>query len=270
MFIPERVAGFDVGFSQTRKTTGIGLLLRDELVLDRHHAGERAYAPFLVASPFSCIAIDGPLIPRGEDAKARRLVEAVFCRGIFQKRCKPGMSHVSGTGARLRYEAGMAAHRLACATKADGTTQAFPKVLDGAIVEAFPNAFLGVCLTEEVYGSIPTLGRGKKFDWLYERWMGLGQVQLLKSLTTDEQSFFQGYLEKTHDHEKRAAIVCVLTALLTTRGDYTAIGEERGGWFFLPPIENWAPWAKDAIQENITVLRRETGCALRLLQGAGK
>jgi hypothetical protein len=47
------------------------------------------------------------------------------------------------------------------------------------IVEAFPNAFLGVCVSSEQYFSIPILKRGQKFDWLYSEWCRMGIFRLL-------------------------------------------------------------------------------------------
>jgi hypothetical protein len=38
----------------------------------------------------------------------------------------------------------------------------------GHVVEAFPNAFLGVLLAAEGFDDMPPLRRGAKFDWLFE------------------------------------------------------------------------------------------------------
>jgi hypothetical protein len=42
----------------------------------------------------------------------------------------------------------------------------FPVSLSDSIVEAFPNAFLGVLMPEEELLSAPGLKRGRRFDWL--------------------------------------------------------------------------------------------------------
>lgn len=47
----------------------------------------------------------------------------------------------------------------------------------GPIVEAFPNAFLAVLLSEEEFLSSPKLKRGRRFDWLYDRAVGSQRVK---------------------------------------------------------------------------------------------
>ena len=46
----------------------------------------------------------------------------------------------------------------------------------GPIVEAFPNAFLGVLTLEAELLSAPKLKRGRRFDWLYERMATTGRL----------------------------------------------------------------------------------------------
>jgi len=44
----------------------------------------------------------------------------------------------------------------------------FPRVWgEHNLVEAFPNAFLGVILPSKCFDVMPKLKRGRKFDWLY-------------------------------------------------------------------------------------------------------
>jgi hypothetical protein len=45
----------------------------------------------------------------------------------------------------------------------------------------------------------------------------------------------------TKNHDKRAALVCLLAACLVARGTFTAVGDGAGGWFFLPPWDVWQP-----------------------------
>ena len=45
----------------------------------------------------------------------------------------------------------------------------FPRVWGAHnLVEAFPNAFMGVLLPSDCFDRLPKLGRGKKFEWLYD------------------------------------------------------------------------------------------------------
>jgi hypothetical protein len=140
-----RIAGLDVGFSTKRPTAGIGLWVDNRLELTNCH-GVKACAQIAAAGDYDIVAIDGPVIPEGQDIQQKRNVERAFCHGLFQRRCKPGFSHVRGTGIRLREEAGTAADLLSNSTKGSRVTSIFPHVRKGMVVEAFPNAFLGVAI----------------------------------------------------------------------------------------------------------------------------
>ena len=246
-----RIAGLDVGFSRDRPSTGICILRDAGLILHRSPGGETAIRSLLAEAPYEVIAIDGPLLPKSAPVHAVRAVEAVFSMSAFQRRCKPGMSHVAGTGRMLREEAGRAADALAGADAAPGAHDPIPQVRPGQmIVEAFPNCFLGVCVPEADYANQPRLRRGKKFDWLYDRWC---ERRLFRALAPD--AAFAAYCEATTDHEERAALVCALTALCLAAGRSAAVGDARGGWFFLPHLDFWEPWSRAALEQNIGRLR---------------
>ena len=49
-------------------------------------------------------------------------------------------------------------------------------VRGGLIVEAFPNVFLGVLMSEEELTSGPKLKRGRRFDWLYDQVVTTGRL----------------------------------------------------------------------------------------------
>ena len=247
------IAGLDIGFSKKRKTSGVGLYDGERLRLMRTMGGDVACAPILETQPYDMIVIDGPLLPDGRDQGAARKVESLFASGKFQKRCKPGHSDKSPIGLHLRHAAGCAADRLIGAVRVRSGA-AFHRVRKGAIIEAFPNCFLGVCLPNDVYDPSLKLKR-KKFDWLYERFT---ERKILLRATIPEVCFFQKELERETDHEHRAAIICVLTGLFVMRGDFVAVGDEKGGWFFLPPRALWADWAwKEAGR-----LSDEKGCMI--------
>lgn len=155
-----RHAGIDIGFSTRRRTAGVGILVGGQLDL-KHCFGVDACKQLERGGPYDMIAIDGPVLPFGADKQRFRNVERLFCKGLFQRRCKPGLSHVRGTGTRLREEAGKAADILSDTTRKSQMTSSFPRVREGAVIEAFPNAFLGVCLEDEVYATKPRLPRRK-------------------------------------------------------------------------------------------------------------
>ena len=50
-------------------------------------------------------------------------------------------------------------------------------------------------------------------------------------------------LKAEDDHELRAALICLLTAALAAEGLAELVGDETGGWFWLPPVPLWKPWA---------------------------
>ena len=259
-----RVAGLDVGLALERRTSGAATIIDRHIHLSREKGGARACAPIISAGPFQVIAVDGPIVPKGSDLRRPRAVERLFASGRFQRRCKPGFSHVPGTGLQLRACAGAAADCLTDAATLDETSAPFPRVRPGSIVEAFPNAFLGVCLEERCYGEMPGLRRGRKFDWLYDQWVRHDLVTRLP-LPGGLQGLPRLFAS-TSDHEERAALICALTALLTARGTFTAVGDEAAGWFLLPPWEVWQPWACDAVETGCERLNA-LGAKLRIERG---
>jgi hypothetical protein len=257
-----RVAGLDVGLSLTRSTSGVATVIGPNIQTNRVKGGAQSCAPILANGPFQVIAIDGPIVPAGGDAGLVRAVERLFASGPFQRRCKPGFSHVAGTGRQLRMAAGRAADCLAPIAIPDATAAPFPAVRPGGIVEAFPNAFLGVCLDDQCYCAMPKLRRGRKFDWLYQQWVSrnlVAQLPLPGNLIGVPTRF-----AATSDHEERAALVCALTALLTALGAFTAVGDDAGGWFFLPPWGLWQPWAQNLVKARCTRLNPFGGTTFRI------
>jgi hypothetical protein len=143
-------------------------------------------------------------------------------------------------------------------------TSIFPRVRKGTVVEAFPNAFLGVCLDDDVYAEMPKLKRGKKFDWLYSQWKRLRLVESLPGLTFGQRQIFSEKFQQTNHHEYQAAIVCLLTGLLVAHNQFIAVGDAQGGWFFLPPWSCWKAWARDALCANLHKLNAD-GAQVQLL-----
>lgn len=231
----------------------------------KHCFGVDACKQLERGGPYDMIAIDGPVLPFGADKQRFRNVERLFCKGLFQRRCKPGLSHVRGTGTRLREEAGKAADILSDTTRKSQMTSSFPRVREGAVIEAFPNAFLGVCLEDEVYATKPRLPRRKKFGWLYEQWKTKRLIRRLPGLTSAERRSFQDTFDRTDHREHRAALICILSALLTARNHFTAVGDVQGGWFFLPPWQCWKRWAQDAIAVGIRELN-DAGSQVKLIR----
>lgn len=151
------IVGLDIGFAERRKTNAFAILRDDDLIVLPPMLPSERDAVLRELRDVDVIAIDAPILPPGTPVPQPRECEHVLSRGLFQTRCKPGMSHIPGTGQRLREHG-----RRAADLGAHGSAK---------VVEAFPNAFLGVALPDEVFVSRPKLKRGQKFDWLYCEWV---------------------------------------------------------------------------------------------------
>lgn len=240
--------GIDVGFSATRPTTGIAWSVRGEIDAARTFTDwERRDRVLPKNVSFDVIAIDGPLISPDAHEHAIRRCEQILSRGAFQKRCKPGASHF-GTGLRLRQAAAETAKQFQHLGARPGFSNAiFP---DTAIVEAFPNAFLGVVL-EDTDFSVEAVVRGKKFDRMYEQVVASGGFTRILDIIGWKNEELIARLAVERDHERRAALVCLLTAACAVSGHATAVGDALGGWIWLPPIETWGDWARQALETNM-------------------
>lgn len=240
--------GVDVGFSKTRPTTGIAWSNAGKFAAARTHSDwERRSRHLPPGTQFAVVAIDGPLVPHGTDDSLDRLCERLFIRGAFQTRCKPGLSN-HGYGRDLRRAASQTAEQFLHLSLPN---EAIDKAIrpGTSIIEAFPNAFLGVLLPEARF-ALPAAGKRKKFDWLYDHAVEIGVFSLLfQSLDWLNQRLLDAIvIEK--DHEKRAAWICLLTAACAATRKSEVVGDDQGGWFWLPQSDLWAPWARDALERN--------------------
>lgn len=234
--------GVDVGFSKTQRSTGVACLHGDKLSLyratsdweNRRDQLPQGFSPDM-------IAIDGPLLPHLIDSNRARNCEQFFSRGLFCRRCKPGLSHF-GTGYDLRKAAYETAHQFGKHFFGTGYN------LNSRIVEAFPNLFLGVMVSDADYLAMPKLRRGQKFDWLYGR--AIEKLAVAGTLAGLPGFVCERVIVEA-DHELRAALVCLATAGLALNGKAVRAGCDDGGWFWLPPIELWEPWAVEAARINL-------------------
>lgn len=240
-----QLVGLDVGFSETRPSSGVATLARGVVRVGRARATWRDRIRLLrVIRRAAVAAIDAPVLPALDHAV--RPCERLLARGLFQRRCKPGFSHVPGTGLRLR-EAGMETARQLHDLVSDAMPLvSFPRVFGRRnVVEAFPNAFLGVCVDESQFESAPRLPRGRKFDWLYEQWCAAKTFERFVACAASAlPDCVASLCRANRDHEERAALVCLLTAACVASGRYVAVGEPCGGYLFLPPWPLWAAWAR--------------------------
>ena len=258
--------GIDVGFSRARATTGIAVYERGSLrslCCVKSSSKDRA-AVLPSASKFDAVAIDGPVLPKFADNKLERVCESLLIGSRFHTRCKPGMSH-HGFGLDLRRatapiadEACLLASPASIAFGDKQVRHSFP------IVEAFPNAFLGVLLDDADYQVIGRVSRGEKFDRIYERAVLTGRTRsLLEELGWEvpelaEAIHTESLSPSRASHEKRAALVCLLTAACALAGNAEYVGDALGGWICLPPQKLWAPWARLAMTQRKATLQKRT------------
>jgi hypothetical protein len=115
-------------------------------------------------------------------------------------------------------------------------------------VEALANAFLGVLMPEVELQAAPKFKRGRRFDWLNDQMVTTGRLKSLLSRNLDLPDLVWNRLRSETNHELRAALICLLTAALASKGTAAIIGEAEGGWFWLPPWSLWQPWATKGLE----------------------
>jgi hypothetical protein len=145
---------------------------------------------------------------------------------------RPGLSH-HGVGLELRQASGDAGTQFSRILGASVAGNGGIVCREGPIVEAFPNAFLGVLMPEVELLAAPKFKRGRRFDWLYERMVTSGRLESLLSENLDLPDVVWHRLRTETDHELRSALICLLTAALADKGTASIIGEAQGGWFWL-------------------------------------
>lgn len=246
--------GIDVGFSAKIKSTGIAAYSGGRLVtLTCVGSSPQNRTDVLPDGMiFDAVAIDGPIVPVIETFAVREC-ERTLSRGKFSGRCKPAMSHY-GHGLPLRKAAMTIADEMVHRAKPPEAQFSLRQpYLGKAIVEAFPNSFLGVLLDDVDYDAMGKIERGRKSDVFYKRVADNKTFErLLAHLGWNDDAL----LTILHDnanaigraaHDKRAALVCLLTAACALSGKAEHVGDDAGGSICLPPKALWADWARDAI-----------------------
>lgn len=268
MLLPEsgRVLGIDVGYSDRGKTTGFCVLSWNSQEIDWHlqntgtdeESRIRAIENLLPGTPGSvlAVAIDGPLRPHLiVDPLTFRSCESLLSRGQFQKRGKPGPTN-GGSGRQLHDHATRLTHFAIKQTHILPSAHT-PVIHAHAVVEAFPNLFLGVLCDEADYPH-PTKRR-KWTDCLYPK-LKEKLEDLLLSLLPGRKINGDWRIK---DHEKIAALVCALTALGVAAQQFVAVGSAGDGYIFLPPANKWGQsstasesWAERELRLNIKAVAR--------------
>ena len=127
-----------------------------------------------------------------------------------------------------------------------------------AIVEAFPNLFLGTLCDEKDYPEQPDNPRGWT-DTLYPK-LHRQLERLLASLLPGRTTLGDGALT---DHEDIASFTCALTALCVAADAFTAVESDEDGWILLPPRPCLGSgWESTLINSWVAVLRRFPGARI--------
>jgi len=251
--------GVDVGFSKSRASTGIAWYASGRFEAAAVKSDKEARLACLPSRFCADVAaLDGPLVPQRSEGSSDspRYAERFLSRGAFQRRCKPGFSHF-GTGLELRKASHIAASQVRNVVKANGRLAKPFCAGTHSIVEAFPNAFLGVLLDEGVYAKSPKLKRGKKFDWLYEHAKENRALERVMLHVDFQPPGLLAAVQQEQHHEKRAAYVCLITAACVAANKITSIGDKDGGWIVLPPRALWADWSINAFYDSERALAAE-------------
>ena len=267
--MPERgsVLGIDVGYSARRKTTGFCGLAWDARAVrwTCHNAGRdepdrrdvlRRVLPDREVE-LSAVAIDGPLLPRLDPTPRYRCAESLLSRGAFARRGKPGPTN-GGSGRDLHAHATRLANFVLRECRVRPAAHV-PAIHARAIVEAFPNLFLGVLCDEADY---PRAARRRRkwTDTLYNWPPGDPVIprklrRLVESLAPRRAIEGEFCLD---DHEEVASFVCALTALSVAANRFVAVGCARDGCIALSLRDLWGrgtpssvPWAERELRANL-------------------
>ena len=159
----EYALGIDVGYSATRRSTGLCLLTIEDGVLGweclntgtqeetRLH-DLRSLVPR--GTHLLGVGIDGPLTAGLRVVSHYRTSDALLSRGVFRLRGKPGQTSVPSSQQLHRHATLLA--KLALKLEAQGhltiADAVHPDAVDRRrILEVFPNAFLAVLLPDDVF-----------------------------------------------------------------------------------------------------------------------
>jgi hypothetical protein len=212
--------------------------------------GEKSPAERVLPRRCDVLALGGPVVGPGFPEESPRGVERMFSLGKFQKLCRAPATSAGDRDAELRRAAAQCLDELLRHVRTSREMMRFPHVVPNAsVVETSPLLFLHVMLDEEGTGKRST-GRNARLARAIERSDREGRLAALRALLDWRDDGFWSDLAEPGDHGQSAAAICSLAAVGVVRRRYVAVGDLRAGFFFLPPWELWADWAKRAIADN--------------------
>lgn len=190
-------------------------------------------------TPLLAAAFDGPFRGALDIIGFYRKAEWVLTRLEFRSRIgKPGQS--SAPIGKLLNE-----HTNYCVEAAlpqVGLAQHAGAIHRKAVVEAFPNSFLGLMLREPE--ALP-VRRSNRSDLYFAQLAGDGPLDRLLGFLLPGRSP-ETRTEAVTNHDDRAALICALTALGVAAGEFVSVGDDEGR-IVLPPATLLAPWAHVAL-----------------------
>ena len=243
--------GVDIGFSSEVASTGICVIspTHIEPVRVMHVTTKQtlqAIRNILRGECPTSISIDGPLVPSANGyLQGFRLVnqyrgcEKKLSGGIFQKRCKPGSTNTPR---------GQALHRQATYV-ANSLLMDHP---ESRIVEAFPNAFLGVMMPSTIFKQ--PIRRGIKSDVFWQ--VGIRRKildRLISSLYGAYSTRLSYHWRGIKNHDERAAFICALSARTSEVGNGVTVWGGDDGEFILPPAAFFQSWAINELDKRLAL-----------------
>ena len=266
----EYYLGIDVGHSQTKPTTGLCLITLEHGQLRWHclNTGSQKaqrLADLMSLIPegatISAVGIDGPLATDFQLTDRYRAADAFLSNGAFHKRCKPGPTH-AGSGPALHRHATKLA-KLVLELHEEGYLHVEgaghpDRIHQSRIVEAFPNAFLGVLLEGARCDQLKGTKRREKSDQLWKATVGKHSLHDLIGHLVPQIGLRE--LDTISDHDHRAAFVCALAGLCVAKNRYVSVGDPVDGNICLPPFNMWGVelglrWGEAALRKNLPSLR---------------
>ncbi len=276
--------GIDVGYSKTRRSTGLCLLKMTPTALSwkclntgtcesQRLQDLRALVP--LGTNLLGVGIDGPLTPGLRVVPHYRSSDALLTRGVFAKRGKPGATSAP-SGQQLHKHATLLAELVLklqneCHFTLDLATHPNP-VNRSRILEVFPNAFLSVLLPDAAFHTLRPKRNASDLFWeaavpeaRRPSYVGPYLMRLIESLAPGRR--LETPLEAVVDHDHRAALLCALAVLCAHQRRYVLSGDPVDGDIILPPHEFWgpgseessAPWAETALRNSVKAVRANLG-----------
>jgi hypothetical protein len=96
---------------------------------------------------------------------------------------------------------------------------------------------------------LPITVRARRSDVYFQALAGNGLLKNLLSYLLPGRVSKSRFSDVTN-HDKRAALICALTALCISGDSYSAVGDIQNGWIILPPHSFIKPWADRILMEN--------------------